>query len=220
MATTIGQSTSRLRNIIKAVKSDAFVTDRFLYSLLLKYGRALIRRQDSLNQLLKFASLFTTIPCMELITVNRVEACCGDIKSDCLFKRTKEKIPNVMEALFGPIFRRVSSIDGSIEIFPTTPGTYISMTKTSTFKFNKRKYYWFLNGYLYFPDLTWEAVMVDGVFENVLVTDPTDCTQRQDQSIGIPDFLFAEAEKLALQDLGIAYQLPEDEQPDKKNQLR
>lgn len=217
--TTIGESTSRLRNIIKAVKTDAFITDRFLYALLLKYGKALIRRQDSLNQLLKFSSLFVTLPCVELITINKVEACCGDIKSDCLFRRTKEKIPNVLEASFGPIFRRVSSIDGSIEIFPTSPGTYTSMTKTSTFKYNKRKYYWFLNGYLYFPDLTWESVMVDGVFESSPVSD-SDCIQRQDQSMPIPDFLMAEAEQMALRDLGLTYQLPEDAKEDKENILR
>lgn len=217
MATTIGETVSRLRNNVKAVRSDAFITDRFLYSMVLKYGRALIKRQDTVKKLLRLGPLFRTIPCMELIDINKVEACCGGIKSDCVFKRTQDKIPNVMEGEFGPIFRTVSSIDGSIEIFPTTPSTYTSMTKTKSFRFNKNLYYWFLNGYLYFPNLAWEAVMVEGIFEGdlTLYTCPEgsgqpSCTIRHDQPSAIPDFLFAEIEQNVLRDLGVMLQIPSD----------
>lgn len=220
---TIGQATSRIRNIIKAVKSDAFVTDRFLYSLILKYGRAFIHKQENLSQLTKFNSLFTTLPCLELIEVNKVEACCGGIVSDCLIKRTKDKIPDVTEALFGPVFRTVSSIDGSIELFQTSPGTYTSMTKSTSFKYNTRKYYWFLNGYLYFPDLEWDSVMVVGVFEGDVtgvICDTKECVQRQDQVISIPNFMFADIDQLVLKDLGITYNLPPDNSADKQSALR
>ncbi len=222
MSTTIGEATSRVRNVIKSVKSDAFITDRFLYSLILKYARAFIRRQDSLNQLVKFSSLFRTIPCVDLITSNRIEACCGEV-SDCLFKRTKEKIPQPIESTFGPIFRFVSSIDGSIEIIQTNPSTYKSMTHQSSFKYNKNKYYWFLNGYLYFPDLQWDAVMIDGVFEGDLSLtgcDTDKCAYRQDQQAPIPDFLFADIDRFVLQEMGIQVQMPEDLKGDKMNQLR
>lgn len=30
MATTIGETVSRIRNVVKAVKEDAFLTDRFI----------------------------------------------------------------------------------------------------------------------------------------------------------------------------------------------
>lgn len=224
--TTIGQAVSRVRNIIKSVKEDPFITDRFLYSLIIKYARLYIRRQEAINQLLKFNTLFRTLPCMDLIEVNKVEACCGSITSDCLMKRTELKIPNIMEAIFGPLFRTISSIDGSIEIFPTTPSTYASMTKTTTFKYNTRKYYWFLNGYLYFPDLEWDAVMVEGIFEGNLASytcstgsGDDECIIRQDQATSIPDFLFAEIEQQVLKDLGFTAQLPSDPATDDKQNL-
>lgn len=225
MSTTINETVSRIRNNIKAVKQDAFITDRYLYSLILKYGRAYIKQQDTIKKLLRLGSLFRTIPCMDLVEINRVEACCGSVGSDCLFKRTSDKIPNVMEADFGPIFRTVSSVDGSIEIFPTTPSTYTSMTKVSSFKYNKNQYYWFLNGYLYFPNLEWDQVMVDGIFEGDLSVfscdDKDKCQYRQNQPTPIPDFLFAEVEKNVLQDLGFMIEAPQDLPPsDKMHQLR
>lgn len=227
MATTIGEATSRIRNTIKAVKSDAFITDRYLYSMLIKYGKALMRRQGTLDRILKSSYLFKTIPCMDLVEVNKVEACCGGVKSDCLFKRTEAKVPNMMDGEYGPIFRTISSIDGSIEIFPTTPSSYTSMSKTSGFKYNKNYYYWYLNGYLYFPNLPWEAVSVQGIFEGDLnsylcpdKSNENGCIQRQDQEMSVPDFLFAEVEQAVLKELGIMISTPPDLSPDKQSNTR
>ncbi len=220
--TTIAVTVSRLRNTIKAVRSDAFITDRFLYSLVLKYATLFIKEQHSIEQLLRFTSLFRTIPCIELVDSNKVAACC-DVKSDCPIKRTKEKIPLVMEAAFGPIFRTVSSIDGSIELFPTTPGTYSSMTKTSTWKYNKNKYYWLLDQYLYIPDIEYDQIKIDAVWTgdlNGYTCGEDQCVLMQDQPTPIPDYIFAKAEQFVLKDLGMTYQLPEDPTQDKQNLLR
>ena len=40
--TTIGEAISRVRNTLKAVKEDAFLTDRNIYFLLTKYGQTLL----------------------------------------------------------------------------------------------------------------------------------------------------------------------------------
>ena len=51
---TIGDVVSRVRSQVKAEIQDAFVTDRYLYSLVLKYAKLYMRRQDSANKLMKF----------------------------------------------------------------------------------------------------------------------------------------------------------------------
>jgi len=109
--TTIGESISRVRNLVKAAKQDAFMTDRFIYSLIVKYAKLLIKRQDALNVRLKFASLFRTLPCVELIETDRVEACCGTLPDTCKVMRTKEKIPAPFEGAYGAFIRTVSSIE-------------------------------------------------------------------------------------------------------------
>ena len=42
MSTTIGETVSRVRNTLKAVKEDAFLTDRFIYSVVSKFAKLFI----------------------------------------------------------------------------------------------------------------------------------------------------------------------------------
>ena len=161
---TIGEAVSRVRNIIKASTEDAFITDRFIFSIIMKHAKHYIRRQDSLNEILRFNSFFRRLPCVELIEVDRVEACC-DVKSNITVMRTREKIPGVMDSSFGPLFRTVASVDDSTIVYKTEPVLYNALSKTSGYKYNRQKYYWYLNGYLYFPNVVWQAVSVEGIFE-------------------------------------------------------
>ena len=147
--TTIGESISRVRNTLKAVKEDPFLTDRTLYYSIIKYGKTLLKREDNQYRLMRVSSIFTVLPMMELIDVDKVEAGCMGVYSGCYFKRTKEKLPDIFDGLFGPIIRTVSSIDSSIEVYRTDPGTWTSIAKSTTFKYNKRPYFWYLDGYLY-----------------------------------------------------------------------
>ena len=197
--TTIGESISRVRNTLKAVKEDPFLTDRTLYYSIIKYGKTLLKREDNQYRLMRVSSIFTVLPMMELIDVDKVEAGCMGVYSGCYFKRTKERIPDLLTGLQGPIFRTISSVDGSIELFRTDPGTFVSMTKTTTFKYNKRQYWWYLDGYVYFPNLEWDAVKIEAIFENDIETCDSDkCVIKQDQSLNIPDYLFSEIEQYVI----------------------
>jgi hypothetical protein len=223
--TTIGEATSRVRNVLKAVKEDPFLTDRFLYSLIIKYGKMLVRRQDNEGKLRNFSSLFESIPCLDLIDVDKVEACCIGIRTGCTFKRTKDKLPAIMEGANGPIFRSVSTLDQSIRINETTPTTYQNMTRTTNFRYNKSKYFWFLDNYIYIPDVTWEGIRIEAIFDEDVsslscANDPTDCKTEQSRTLGIPDYLFAELEKMVLQEVLTSGQVPSDGADDSQNALR
>ena len=61
MATTIGEVISRVRGQVKAEVQDAFVTDRYVYSLVTKYAQMFMRRQDYANKLMKFNDTLITI---------------------------------------------------------------------------------------------------------------------------------------------------------------
>lgn len=221
--TTIGDTVSRVRNIIKGVKEDAFLTDRFLYSLIIKYAKLYIRRQDTENKIMRFQSLFEPLPCVELIEVDKVEACCAGIKSDCFIMRTKDKLPLVLEGAYGPLFRSITSIDGSIEVFKTYPTTYSDMTKVNNFKYNNTKYYWYLNGYLYFPNIEWESVRIEGLWDEsveMYICDGDVCKARQSDQTHVPEYLFAEIEQNVLKDLTLLINTPTEGQDDKMSPLR
>ena len=219
--TTIGETISRVRNTLKAVKEDAFLTDRIIYSSLLKYAQTLIKREDNQFRLMKISSLFRVLPYIELIDVDKVEAGCLGIYSGCYFKRSKEKIPGILNGMAGPIIRTTSSIDGSIEMFRTDPGTWVSMTKTTTWKYNRNFYFWYLNGYIYCPNIDWEAIRMEAIFEGTLDTcDTKECDTRQNEPFSLPEYLFSEVEQFVIKELTMTMSVPIDSSDDSQNILR
>jgi len=208
---------------VKGVKEDAFLTDRFIYSLTLKHAKLYIKRMDDNNKIMRFQSLFEVMPCVELIEIDKVEACCGGIKSGCTFQRTKDKLPTVMEGSYGPLFRTVSSIDGSIEVYKTYPQIFTKIANSTKFKFNKNFYYWYQNEYLYFPNLIWDAVRIEGLWEEsiaLFTCDGNTCLLRQDDATHIPEYLFAEIENNVKADLLNVIQIPPDGKQDNQNVLK
>ena len=219
--TTIGETISRVRNTLKAVKEDAFLTDRIIYSSLLKYAQTLIKREDNQFRLMKISSLFRVLPYIELIDVDKVEAGCVGVYSGCYFKRSKEKIPGILNGMAGPIIRTTSSIDGTIEMFRTDPGTWVSMTKTTTWKYNRNFYFWYLDGYIYCPNVDWEAIRMEAIFEGTLDTcDTKECETRQNEPFSLPEYLFSEVEQFVIKELTITMSVPIDSSDDSQNILR
>jgi hypothetical protein len=220
---TIGELVSRVRNTVKAVKQDAgSMSDRYLYSLIMKHGRALMRRQDDYNRILRYNDVWRPIRYMELIEVDRAEAQCFCVESSCTFKRTKEKLPELLHGYYAPLIRMVGSLDQSEDVMPTNPSTYEKMSKQKSFKYNKTKYYWYLDGYLYFPNLDWDAIRLEGIFVGDIskynCEEPDYCYSMYDVMCPIPEYLFTEIEQLIFsQDLGLMVKLPQDTQHDTKN---
>jgi len=222
--TTIGEAISRVRNTLKAVKEDPFLTDRVLYYSIIKYGKTLLKREDNQYRLMRIGSIFSVLPMVELIDVDKVEAGCMGVYSGCYFKRTKDKLPDIFDGLFGPIIRTVSSIDGTQELYRTDPGTWTSITKSSTFKYNKRPYFWYLNGYLYVPNVDWDAIRIEAIFDGDIseytCDEESKCQIRQDQILPFPEYLFSEIEQMTIKELTMTMQVPQDNLDDGQNALR
>jgi hypothetical protein len=222
--TTIGEATSRVRNVLKAVKEDPFMTDRFLYSLIMKYAKLLIYRQDQKGKMKEYASLFTTIPCLDLIEVDKIEACCLGIKTGCTFRRTKDKLPELLDGGKGPIIRSVTTIDQSIRLEETYPEIYANLSSTTTFKYLNTKYFWFINDYIYVPNVDWESIRIVALFDSDIsdfdCTNTSDCIAEQDRTLPVPENLFAEIEQMVLKELLTSGQIPSDGPDDSQNAMR
>jgi hypothetical protein len=220
---TIGDVVSRLRVQIKSVRQDAFMTDRMIYTFVLKHAKWLMKREDAKNKLMAFSGVIQTMDYVDLIEIDKVEACCTGIKSDCKIKRTKDKLPVFLQGYFGPLIRTISSIDGSEELQPILPSIYIGIANSKNYKYNKTKYYWFLNDYLYFPNLEWEAVRIEGIFEDDIskyTCDEDSCIVKQEQSFNVPDYLLGELESQVMKDMMGLFQIPADPTADKQNIAR
>jgi len=220
---TIGDILSRIRTQVKAVRQDALLTDRVIYTFVLKHAKWLMKREDAKNRILGFSGVVQTMDFIELIEVDKVEACCTGLSSDCKIKRTKEKMPVFMQGYYGPLIRTVASLDGSEELQPTNPNSYLAMSRSKNFKFNKSKYFWYLDDYLYFPNLEWDAVRIEGVFEDdtsKFTCEEDSCKVRSDETFNVPDYLYGELESQVFKDLAGIAQMPTDMLNDKQNALR
>lgn len=223
--TTIGEAISRLRTTLKAVKEDPFLTDRNIYFSIIKYGKTLLKREDNQNRLMRMSSLFTHLPYIELIDVDKVEAGCAGVYSECYFKRSKDKLPQLFDGMYGPILRTVSSIDGSIKMYRTEPATYVSITRSTNYRFNKKPYFWYLDGYIYVPNVDWDAIRIEGIFEGdksdfICPTPENQCKIRQDFQLPFPEYLFSEIEQFVIQEFTTSMQVPTNGADDNQNVLR
>jgi hypothetical protein len=95
------------------------------------------------------------------------------------------------------------------------------MTKTTSFKYNNTKYWWYLNGYLYFPNIEWDAVKLEGVFDdNIgawLCEEGAECEPRYKQEINIPEALFAEIETQVVNAMLLTVKVPVEDGDNKVN---
>lgn len=223
---TIGESITRVRNILKAVKEDAFVTDRQIYFNIIKYGKALLKREDNANKLMRMSGIMSVLSYVELIDVDKAEAECFGVHTGCFFKRTKDKLPKVFEGYYNPLIRSVTSIDGSKDLVQTEPSIFVKISNSTNFKYNKNLYYWYRSGYIYVANVQWDAIKVEGVFEGSIAgynCDPDEndkCLSRQEERLPFPEYLFAEIEQFVIKDLSMTLQIPDTGADDSQNPHR
>jgi hypothetical protein len=106
-------------------------------------------------------------------------------------------------------------------MFRTDPGTWVSMTRTTTFKYNRSIYFWYLNGYIYVPNTDWDAIRIEAIFEGKVETCDTDpCEVKQEEQFALPEYLFSEVEQFVLQELTMTLKVPADSVDDSQNILR
>lgn len=218
---TIGSAIGRVRSRYKLTHSDSYMTDRYIYSVIMKHAKFIMRRQDATNKILRFNGIFKPLNYVELIDVDATETSCFGISSDCKIKRTKYKLPMPIQGYYGILLRSINTLDYSERINLTYPETYVAQSKLRQSKYVKEKFAWYMDGYLYFPDMEYDAVKILGLFEGDTkrfnCTDEAYCVNMQELEISIPDFIFSEIDNFLAADFGVTLQIPQDKQHDNIN---
>lgn len=204
----IGDMCSQVRNLLKANKQDAYLTDKEIYLLFKKHSAVIMKRLDERGRLTKFSSVFETLDYVELVECDKVEAsACGWApKSHSSIMKTKLQMPMFTEGVYGPMVNSITSLDGS-EIYKLIRNIdiYNQLTNTSTSKYNKWKYCWYLNDRMYFPNTKAPAVRIEGIFEDDISSFKCcyedRCKRRQDQSLNVPDAILAESISALLKEM-------------------
>lgn len=218
---TKGELISQVRNQLKIVNADYRLTNKFIWSIIDKHMRWLIKRDVDKLRLIKNDFLFQTLRCVEVEEAPAIDDCCG-IKSICTVFRTKEKIPKLYEGSDGVVIKAVYSLDGSTEYQPISVQQYTRKLSNPYSKYDKSDYYYYNNGWLYFPKKRVRMVMVKGYFEEDIdiyndcqdiEIDP--CKSKLDEKFNLPDYLLGELMQHVLKDISMNRQIQDDTQIDK-----
>jgi hypothetical protein len=146
---TLRKLVSDVRSMHKILSTDSLITDRAIASEIRNNSLLLIKRETNLRKLWATDTVFTTIPCLEMVEVP-ISECCNYV-DPCTIARTKFKIPQIAEGNYQYVIQGVYSINAlsgqGKKLKEITINRYINLLKLPVIK--KEEYYWITNGYLY-----------------------------------------------------------------------
>lgn len=158
------QLVSDVRSMHKLISTDATITDRAILSEIRNNSALLIKRETNLRKLWATDSIFTTIPCLEMIEVP-ISECCGYV-DDCTIARSKYKLPDISEGNYQYVIQGVYSINAlggkGVKLKETTVNRYTNLLQLQYVK--KETYYLISNNYLYVTNPNIKAVRVVAFF--------------------------------------------------------
>ena len=215
---TVRSAISETKKGINKVNADARITNKEVYTKLLKHAEWLISRDSDAFRLGRKQVIYQDYKCAEVIDVPKIDPCCS-ITSKTVIKRTRDKIPEVFEDTNGPIIKGVFSVDGSQTIKFSTLSDY--RAKKNNPYGPKTNYYFYKDGYLY-GDLP-RVINVPALYKEDITSlnqcescgDVKDCTPFLDRKWVVPEYLQAQVIDFVIKDFIPQLQIPNQERIDK-----
>ncbi len=162
---TFRKLVSDVRSMHKLLSTDNLITDRAVMSEIRNNAFLLIKRETNLRKLWATDTVFTTIPCLEMVEVPISECC--DYVDPCTVARTRFKLPRITEGNYQYVIQGVYSINAMSgqgkKLKEITINRYVNLLKLPIIK--KEEYYWISNGYLYVNNPLLKAIRLVALFE-------------------------------------------------------
>jgi hypothetical protein len=162
---TFRKLVSDVRSMHKLLSTDNLITDRAVMSEIRNNAFLLIKRETNLRKLWATDTVFTTIPCLEMVEVSISECC--DYVDPCSVSRTRFKLPRITEGNYQYVIQGVYSINAMSgqgkKLKEITINRYVNLLKLPIIK--KEEYYWISNGYLYVNNPLLKAIRLVALFE-------------------------------------------------------
>jgi hypothetical protein len=217
---TLRKLVSDVRSMHKLLSTDNLITDRAVASEVKNNALLLIKRETNLRKLWATDTLFTTIPCLEMVEVPISECC--DFVDPCTVARTKYKLPRIAEGNYQYIIQGVYSINAlsgrGTKFKEITINRYVNLIKLPIIK--RESYFWIMNGYLYISNPLIQAIRISALFEQdvpneimfpecgcggIEYTDSEWCKNPLDKPYALPGYLEKQVLELTSQKLLTTY---------------
>jgi hypothetical protein len=216
---TLRKLVADVRGMHKLLSTDNLINDRVIASEIKNNTFLLVKRETNLRKLWATDTLFTTIPCLELVEVPISECC--DYVDPCTVARTKFKIPRISEGNYQYVIQGVYSINAlggrGKKLKEITINRYMNLLKLPIIK--NEEYFWIVNDYLYVSDPMVEAIRLSAFFEEDIPNEimfsecccknginmDDYCKNPLDKDFGIPGYLETQVLELTTKKLLSTY---------------
>ena len=217
---TLRKLVSDVRSVHKLLSTDNLITDRVIASEIKNNTLLLVKRETNLRKLWATNTLFTTIPCLEMVEVPISECC--EYVDPCTIARSKYKLPRIAEGNYQYVIQGVYSINAmggkGKKLKEITVNRYMNLLKLPIIK--KEEYYWIMNDYLYVNNPLLQSIRVSAFFEKDVpneimypesgcgtpqATDEDWCKNPLDKEFALPGYLEKQVLELTSQKLLSTY---------------
>ena len=213
------QLVSDVRATFKLISSDTILTDRAILSEIRSNALLLIKRETNLRKLWATDTVFTTIPCVDMVEVPISECC--EYVDNCTIARSKLPIPRISEGNYQYVIQGVYSINAMSgkgkKLKEITVNRYINLLKLPVVK--QEEYFWITNNYLYVTNPFVKAVRLVALFEEDVpnellygecgcgdsITDDEWCKNPLDKEFPLPGYLRKQVLDLTAEKLSKTY---------------
>lgn len=207
---------ARLRNAIKEVSADSVYSNRYLWHAFATAAKKIIRTAIERGSIF-YQNIMWESVCIKMVPISSLLCNCYCLPYNCMVYRSEKRIPMFLEGPGGMAYRFIASPDLSEQFTLVTPYQYQVRSKI---KYNKEKYVFYHDGYLYTPNATFPQIIVSAIFEEDITKfdcayEPSKvkCGTMLESKSFLPTYLEDDAIKMALQELGMFKQVQQDELP-------
>lgn len=191
---TYDQILSQISTPLGLINADARLTNKFYYFLFQKHTGWLLKQES--DKMLLYASddIWQTLDCVDLIELPATDSCCKYQGASCTIYRTRIKMPTIYEDAFGVMVKTVTSIDYSESLVYIKYQEWIRKQNNPDRKYDRKKYFFYKDGYFYFPNINWKLVSITAYFKDDisylnLCEKQTKCKDLFGTSCRIPSYL-------------------------------
>jgi len=168
---TLRNVISDVRGMHKILSTDSLITDRVIASEIRSTSLLLIKRETNLRKLWATDTIFTTIPCIEMVEVPLSECCA--YQGDDTIARTKYKIPKIAEGNYQYVIQGVYSINAlggkGVNLKGISVNRYMNLLNLAQKK--NESYYWISDDYIYCTNSDVTLLRLVALFESDVSTE-------------------------------------------------
>ena len=223
MINTNGDFVSEVRNHLKDLNKDDYISARYILSVVETYIQYLINTRP-LSSVMRDRNIFTLADCIEMKRVKSHKCPIAEFKTADKIVRSKKKLPKIYKSSGGLIIESVLNMTESHEYqVLRSPKDFLN-TKKRQFG-SSFKYYYVANDYLWVVNSTPELVGIIAYFSSEFEAKSLSSCEECDTCLSRLDdkFVCPEEFKSTVRDqtvqllLGGNKQITEDENPDMDN---